>query len=102
MKKSVAAFLSLVIAIGMVGVLSGCLQPTGEDDAKLISTVSFDTGVSKEKIKIISKEEGMGSGLYQIEADGKLLKYKRTGTEYYESSKNPMDIYMKQPAPQNK
>ena len=58
-------------------------------DSKLIKTVSFDTGVSKDKIKVIDRQEGLGDGFYSLDVDGKTLKYKRMGTIYYNAEKAP-------------
>jgi len=69
--------------------LTACAS-TGANTETLLKTVSFDSNCAKDKIRILSQDDRPGSGQYLVDACGKKVKYKRTGTIYYRADKNPI------------
>jgi len=63
---------------------------TGQSDGSLIRTASFDNDCPRERIEIVSKDEGVGSGQYVLNVCGTQIKYKRTGTVYHRADQNPV------------
>ena len=74
------------------GTLGACALFPGmsSNEAGLTKVVAFDTGCAQDQIKVLSKDDSQaGFGLYGIDACGKQLKYKRTGTVYHAADKSP-------------
>lgn len=84
MKKNIICVLCLSIFI------ISCATPGSMySDESLIRKVSFDTNCPETQIKITKKMEDAGQGDYVLDACGKEVKYKRTGTVYYPEGKQP-------------
>jgi hypothetical protein len=54
----------------------------GIGDSNLREKVAFDTGCARSDIEIVRKREDQGSGEYLVNACGRRLKYKRTGSVF--------------------
>ncbi len=91
MKKSVAIamFGLLLLFSACAGSESARMRHLGISDEKLKKVVSFDTKCPVEQITVVDKMEDQGFGKYKIEACGKQLDYKRTGTIYHAADKQP-------------
>lgn len=74
----------LILVIIFANVISGCAS-----QKNLVQTVAFDTSCPESSIQVIEKSDSFGSGLYKLQACGKELKYKRSGTVYYAADKSP-------------
>jgi hypothetical protein len=96
MKKAIL----VIVATGLMGCSVGMQQKMAEkqlnnkyagskDDAALIKVVSFDTGCAADQIKVLNRDDSAGFGMYNVNACGKELKYKRTGTVYHAADKSP-------------
>lgn len=78
-----------LLAIASTFLLGGCMPGLmmGRSDGTLIRTASFDNDCPAERIKIVSKDEGLGSGQYVLDVCGTEIKYKRSGTVYYRADR---------------
>jgi hypothetical protein len=75
----------LVYLAATMFILAGCAG-----NKELIKIVSFDTNCPADQITVLERSDSFGSGLYKVNACGKELKYKRTGTVYHAADKSPI------------
>ena len=71
--------------IALAGIASG--HASQKD---LIQTVAFDTNCPQSNIPVLDKNDTFGTGQYRVQACGKELKYKRSGTVFYAADKSPI------------
>lgn len=90
MRSSIAK--TALLALVSTPLLGGCMPGLmmGRSDGKLIQTASFDNDCPRDRVKIVSKDEGMGSGQYVLDVCGTEVKYKRSGTVYYRADRSPI------------